>query len=367
MTIPPFRADHVGGLVRPERLCRARKAFHENRIIDVEELRDAEDAAIREAVRYQEDSGLPSATDGGFRRSFTHLDFIGELEGIQLEPRREEISVHGAFLPSMVPTLVDRLAFPRDHAALRDFGFLSAATRALPKVSVPSPATCHALIAVSDIHSKRYREEPEALFEDLARSWASAVTALYDAGCRYLQFDDVDLAHLCRVGPRATMIAAGGDPDRLLMSYAEMIGTALRHRPADMVVAMHLDSGDTVPDWYEGAFDMVFNATGVDVFLMPLSSSQAGRFDPLRALAKGSQRVMAGLIDARGRDLERLDELRRALDAASRIVDLEQLGIAPNRSFAVDEGVGEISIDDERRKLDLVVRTAEAVWGGVDR
>jgi 5-methyltetrahydropteroyltriglutamate--homocysteine methyltransferase len=372
MPTPPYRADHVGSLLRPASVKLARRAHFEDRTIAAEELAQIEDEAIRDAVRMQRDAGLLAVTDGEIRRSFWHYDFMGGLTGLDLEERDEGVQFHGAKLRPVFPTITDRLDFPDDHPMLDHFRFLASVTDATPKISIPGPSCCHFRVAKADIHPKAYRDDPDALFADLAKTYAKAVAAFYAAGCRYLQIDDIFFAYLCDPKHRAAKLAEGQDPDWLIERYAWMMHEAIRDRPADLLVAMHMCRGNFVSTHaadgaYDPVADVIFNQTGVDVFFMEYDSDRAGGLEPMRLLPKGKARVMPGFITTKTGDLERLDDLKRKFEAASRHVDIDQLGIAPQCGFASTEEGNRITFDDQRRKLDLVVKTAEAIWGGVDR
>ncbi len=371
MPTPPYRADHVGSLLRPESVKKARKQHYEAHQIDAAELAAVEDEAIRDAIKLQEDAGLLAVTDGEIRRSFWHYDFMGELTGLDLEERDEGVQFHGVKLRPVFPTITGKLDFPDDHPMLDHFRFVASATKVTPKISIPGPSCCHFRTAPSDIHPKEY-QDPEVLFADLAKTYAKAVQAFYDAGCRYLQMDDIFFAYLCDPKHRAAKAAAGQDPDWLIERYAWMMHEAIKDRPDDMLIGMHMCRGNFVSTYaaegaYDPAADAIFNQTGVDVFFMEYDTERAGGLEPLRLLAKGKQRVLPGFITTKTGELEQLDDLKRKFEAASKFADLDQLGIAPQCGFASTEEGNKVTADDQRRKLDLVVRTAEAIWGGVDR
>jgi 5-methyltetrahydropteroyltriglutamate--homocysteine methyltransferase len=368
---PPFRADHVGSLLRPQSVKDARKRFHDEKRIDAEELAAIEDEAIRDAVRLQENAGLPVVTDGEIRRSFWHYDFMGELTGFELEERDEGVQFHGVKLRPIFPTIKDKLDFPDDHPMLAHYKFVASVTKVTPKISIPGPSCCHFRTAKADIHPKEY-EDPDALFSDIAKTYAKAVKAFYDAGCRYLQMDDIFFAYLCDPKHRATKAAEGQDPDWLIERYAWMMHEAIKDRPDDMVIGMHMCRGNFVSTYaaegaYDPAADAIFNQTGVDIYFMEYDTDRAGGLEPLRLLPKGKKRVLPGFITTKVGDLEDLDDLKRKFDAASKFADIDQLGIAPQCGFASTEEGNKITVDDQRRKLDLVVETAEAIWGGVDK
>lgn len=368
---PPFRADHVGSLLRPESVRKARDAHFRDRAIGPEELAAIEDEAIRGQVRLQENAGLPVVTDGETRRSFWHYDFIGALDGFELVERDEGVQFHGVKLRPVFPTITGRVDFPDDHPMLGHFRFLASVARATPKISIPGPSCCHFRTEKSDIHHADYAD-PEALFADLARAYAKAVKAFYDAGCRYLQMDDIFFAYLCDPKHRQARTEQGEDPDWLIERYAWMMHEAIRDRPDDMVIGMHMCRGNfqsthAAEGAYDPAADAIFNQTGVDVFFMEYDTGRAGGLEPLRLLPKGRKRVLPGFITTKTGDLEKLDDLKRKFDQASQFADIDQLGIAPQCGFASTEEGNRITEDDQKRKLDLVVRTAEAIWGGVDK
>lgn len=365
----PYRADHVGSLLRPPAVKAARKAVFEDGTGSAEQLRAAEDAAIAEAVAMQESTGLKAVTDGEMRRSFWHYDFMGALTGFELEERQTGVQFHGVRLRPVFPTIKGKLDFPDDHPMLGHFRHLAGVASVQPKISIPGPSCCHFRVAPEDIAPPQYRDL-DVLFADLAATYAKAVKAFYAAGCRYLQMDDIFFAYLCDPKHRADKAALGQDPDWLIDRYAWMMHEAIKDRPADMVIGMHMCRGNFMSTWaaegpYDPAADAVFNRTGVDVFFMEYDTERAGGLEPLRLLAKGSQRVMAGFVTTKTGALESLDDLRRKFDEASRFADISQLGIAPQCGFSSTEEGNAITMDDQRRKLELVVRTADAIWGGV--
>jgi len=372
MPTPPYRADHVGSLLRPDAVKRARKAHYEDHKIGAEDLAEVEDHAIRDAIRLQEEAGLLAVTDGEIRRSFWHYDFMGELTGFELEEREEGVQFHGVKLRPIFPTIKEKLEFPGDHPMLAHYQFVAENAKVTPKISIPGPSCCHFRTAKADIHPKEYRDDPEALFADIAKTYRKAVRAFYDAGCRYLQMDDIFFAYLCDPKHRATKQAEGQDPDWLIERYAWMMHEAIADRPADMLIGMHMCRGNFQSTYaaegaYDPAADAIFNQTGVDVYFMEYDTDRAGGLEPLRLLPKGRKRVLPGFITTKMGELEKLDDLKRKFDQASKYADIDQLGIAPQCGFASTEEGNRITADDQRRKLDLVVKTAETIWGGVDK
>ena len=375
MATAPYRADHVGSLLRPEHVHAARKRHNAERLGSngfrtSTELAKIEDEAIREVVRMQEDTGLKAVTDGELRRSFWHYDFMGALTGLDLVERDEGVQFHGVKLRPIFPTISARLDFPEAHPMVDHFRFLASATSVQPKISIPGPSACHFRTERADIAPPEYAD-PDVLFSDLASTYKKAVNAFYAAGCRYLQMDDIFFAYLCDPKHREEKRAQGTDPDWLISRYAKTMHEAIKDRPDDMVIAMHLCRGNFQSTWaaegaYDPAADAVFNQTGVDVYFMEYDSERAGGLEPLRLLPKGNKRVLPGFITTKTPELESLDDLKRKFDEASKFVDIDQLGIAPQCGFASTEEGNVISPDDQRRKLELVVKTAEAIWGGVD-
>ena len=366
---PPFRADHVGSLLRPETVKQARKKHFEEGTLSAETLREIEDEAIVETIKMQEDVGLKAVTDGETRRSFWHYDFMGMLTGLELEEREEGVQFAGVKLRPIFPTIRAKLDFPDDHPMLDHFKFVSRHTQVTPKISIPGPSCCHFRTAPDDIAPKEY-SDPELLMADIAATYKKAVARFYEAGCRYLQMDDIFFAYLCDPKHRADKKALGQDPDWLIDRYAWMMQEAIKDRPADMVIAMHMCRGNfksthAAQGAYDPAADAVFNKTGVDVFFMEYDTERAGGLEPLSLLSKGKQRVMPGFITTKSGTLEDLDFIKAKFDEASKYVDIDQLGIAPQCGFASTEEGNTLTYDDQRRKLDFVVEVAQTVWGTV--
>ncbi|MEX0347504.1 MAG: 5-methyltetrahydropteroyltriglutamate--homocysteine S-methyltransferase [Rhizobiaceae bacterium] len=366
---PPFRADHVGSLLRPQSVVEARKKHFEDRSISADELRLVEDAAIPELIRMQEEVGLKAVTDGEARRSFWHYDFMGMLTGFDLVERDEGVQFAGVKLRPIFPTISAKLDFPDDHPMLEHYRFVSSHTNVTPKISIPGPSCCHFRTAPADIAPAEYNDT-DVLFADIAATYKKAVAKFYEAGCRYLQMDDIFFAYLCDPKHRADKKQQGQDPDWLIDRYAWMMHEAIHDRPDDMVIGMHMCRGNfksthAAEGAYDPAADAVFNKTGVDIFFMEYDTERAGGLQPLSLLAKGKQRVLPGFITTKTGELESIDDLKSKFEEASKYADIDQLGIAPQCGFASTEEGNAITYDDQRRKLELVVNTAEAIWGGV--
>ena len=318
----------------------------------------------------QENVGLKVVTDGEYRRSFWHYDFMGALTGLELEERNTGVQFSGIKLRPIFPTIKRRLDFPENHPMLDHFRYLASIAGVQPKISIPGPSACHFRTAKEDIEPEEYAD-PEVLFADIASVYKKAVHAFYEAGCRYLQMDDIFFAYLCDPKHREEKQAQGQDPDWLITQYAKMMHDAIDGRPDDMMIAMHLCRGNFRSAWaaegaYDPAADAVFNQTGVDIYFMEYDTERAGGLEPLRLLPRGTKRVMPGFITTKTPELERIDDLKARFDEASKYCDIDQLGIAPQCGFASTEEGNELTEDDQRRKLELVVKTAEAIWGGID-
>ena len=365
---PPFRADHVGSLLRPASVVEARKKFYTDApAISADELREIEDAAIADAINMQEDVGLQVATDGEYRRYFWHYDFMGMLTGFEMETRGVGIQFEGNTLPPLYPTIKGKLDFPDDHPMIDHYKYVASHATVTPKISIPGPSCCHFRTAPDDIHPVEY-QDIDFLFTDLAATYKKAVRAFYDAGCRYLQMDDIFFAYLCDPKHRAAKEAEGQDPDYLIDRYAWMMNEAIKDRPDDMTIGMHMCRGNfmsthAAEGGYDAAADAVFNKTGVDIFFMEYDTERAGGLKPLGLLSKGTQRVMPGFVTTKTAGLESVDDLKRKFDEAAKYVDMDQLGLAPQCGFASTEHGNKITYDDQRRKLDLIVKTAGEIWG----
>ena len=363
---PPFRADHVGSLLRSDAVKAARKQFFESHTITQAELQAVEDAAIIDQIKLQESVGLQVVTDGETRRSFWHYDFMGALTGFDLEDRSEGVPFAGVQLRPVFPTIKGILDFPEDHPMLAHYAFVAQHTTVMPKISIPGPSCCHFRVAPEDITPPEY-QDIEVLTADIAKTYKKAVDAFYQAGCRYLQMDDIFFAYLCDPKHRADKEKQGQDPDWLIQRYAWMMHEAIKDRPADMTIGMHMCRGNFRSTYaaegsYDQVADAVFNQTGVDIFFMEYDTERAGGLAPLKFLQKGHQRVMAGFITTKTGELESMDALKAQFEIASQYVDMDQLGIAPQCGFASTEEGNAITEDDQKRKLELVMECAQTLW-----
>ena len=361
---PPFRADHVGSLLRPAPVAAARKAGTRGAA-----LTEIEDREIPALIRMQEEVGLKCVTDGEARRAFWHYDFMDGLTGLDIiETGSDALGFKGATI-SKVPQIDRALDFPADHPMLDHFRFVAEHTTVCPKISIPGPSAVHFRATPDHITHAPYADQ-DVFMGDIAATYKKAVQAFYDAGCRYLQLDDIFFAYLGDEKQRAIRAEMGQDPDWLIDRYAWMLEEAIKDRPDDMVIGMHMCRGNfqstfVATGGYDAAADAIFNRTSVDIYFMEYDTDRAGGLEPLGLLPKGSKRVLPGFITTKTPELEDMDALRRQFDAASKFVDMDQLGIAPQCGFASTEEGNKVTEDDQRRKLELVVKVAEDLWGGV--
>ena len=361
------RADHVGSLLRPESVKVARQQHFTEGSLSAAGLARVEDAAIIDLVKMQEAVGMPVVTDGEARRSFWHYDYMGGLIGLDLEERDEGVQFAGVKLRPIFPTINGPLDFPDDHPMLDHYRYLASVSSHRPKISIPGPSCCHFRTALDDIRHKPYRDDVDFLMEDIIASYKKAVQAFYDAGCRYLQLDDIFFAYLCDPKHRAVKQAIGQDPDWLIEKYGYMMHESIKDRPADMTIGMHMCRGNMMSAHaaegsYHAVADTVFNKTGVDVFFMEYDTERAGDLDPLGELGKGPQRVMLGFITTKTGELEPMEQLKRQFDRASQFADMDQLGIAPQCGFASTEEGNSISTQEQIDKLSLVLECAGTLW-----
>jgi 5-methyltetrahydropteroyltriglutamate--homocysteine methyltransferase len=365
---PPFRADHVGSLLRPPRLLEARERRKRN-ACSAEELKRVEDESIREVVKLQEDLGLEAVTDGEYRRTFWHIDFLERFANVTVIPPRikARFHTHEGDIEFAPPGLrVDgKLSRPApifvDH-----FKFLKGVTKQTPKLTIPSPSNMHFRGGRGAIDQTAYPDLAE-FYADLGRVFAEEVKDLADAGCRYLQVDEVNFAYLCDPKLRDQVKNIGEDPATLPHTYAKLINASIATKPKDMVVTMHLCRGNFQSAWVaEGGYDPVaealFNEVNVDGYFLEYDDPRSGDFKPLRFLPKGKT-VILGLVTTKVGKLESKDDLKRRIDEAARYTPLDQLALSPQCGFSSTVEGNKITLDDELRKLRLVVETARDVWG----
>ena len=368
-TSPPFRADHVGSLLRPPELLRAREDNAADRI-SAAELRAAEDEAIRDVVRMQEDVGLQTATDGEFRRASWHMDFIYQLEGVSKAPgdlkvefRNERGTIE--FTPAALH--IDGKLGVGETVFGDHFEYLkSLTTRTTPKLTIPSPSMVHYRGGRAAIDESVY-PEMDGFWADLTAAYREQVRRVAALGCTYLQFDDTSLAYLNDPRQREMMAKQGADAEHLHEAYISHINEALAERPAGLAVTTHMCRGNFRSSWVaEGGYDFVaealFNNLEVDGFFMEWDDARSGGFEPLRFVPPGKV-VVLGLVTTKRGELESKDLLERRIEEASRYVDVDQLCLSPQCGFSSTVEGNEITREQQEAKLRLVVETAQEVWG----
>jgi 5-methyltetrahydropteroyltriglutamate--homocysteine methyltransferase len=365
---PPFRADHVGSLLRPPRLLAAREDFGAGKI-PAEELRGIEDEAIREVVAMQEDVGLQAATDGEFRRASWHMDFIYELDGIS--KAADDLVVHFEnpdggidFTPAALK--VDGRIGLRKPTFGEHFKFLAETVNtAMPKLTIPSPSMVHYRGGAAAIDPEVYPDADE-FWSDLTAAYANQVKMVAELGCTYLQFDDTSLAYLNDPKQRQMMSERGEDAEHLHEAYIRHINEALDGRPDGIAITTHMCRGNFRSSWVaEGGYDFVaealFGELDVDGFFLEYDDARSGGFEPLRFVPKGKL-VVLGLVTTKRGELEDADALKRRIEEASRFVDLDQLCLSPQCGFSSTAEGNLVSYDDEVAKLRRIVEVAEEVW-----
>jgi 5-methyltetrahydropteroyltriglutamate--homocysteine methyltransferase len=365
---PPFRADHVGSFLRPKELLEARDR-HKQGALSKEELRKVEDTAIRNIVRFQEDLGLQSITDGEFRRTYFHIDFLEQLDGVET---RGGLTVHFHSAKGEVdfaPPVLHVTGKVRHSKPIQaaDFEFLRSATVRTPKVTIPSPTMLHFRGGRGAISREAYPDMQE-FFDDVAKAYRDEIKALGDAGCTYLQLDDTNLAYLCDPKMREGARQRGDDPNELPRLYAKLINAAIADRPAGMRICTHLCRGNFKSAWvaegsYEPVAEVLFNELKVDGYFLEYDDPRSGDFSPLRFVPK-DRTVVLGLVSTKVGEIESKDTLKRRIDEAAKHVALEQLCLSPQCGFSSTVHGNEIARESQAAKLRLVVETAREVWGG---
>lgn len=362
---PPFRADHVGSLLRPSELLDARVRY-QNGDIAAPELRAIEDEAIAAMVKMVESIGIQALTDGEFRREFFHLDFLQKLDGVSVSGNIEASSDAAETVGFTPPTLsVTGKLRHAQHIQVDDFKFLQSQVSNTPKVSIPSPTMVHFRGGRGGIDTESY-PNLEEFFADLAQCYRDEIAALYAAGARYLQLDDTNLAYLCDTKMRAGVIERGDDPDELPRTYAALINSVIDDRPADLTIAVHLCRGNFRSRWfaeggYEPVAEVLFNELNVDAFFLEYDDERSGDFAPLRFVPENKV-VVLGLISSKLPQLESVSDLARRIDEAAQYMPVENMCISPQCGFSSTSHGNEITHDEQWAKLQLVVDTAREVW-----
>lgn len=367
---PPFRADHVGSYLRPRRLTEAREQHAAGKLDDAG-LRAVEDDCIRQVVKKQQDAGLHGITDGEFRRTFFHVDFLEKLAGVTITYgeftaafRKDDGTEVGFAPPTMHVEAPIRHVGPIQGA---DYDFLAGVVSETPKVCIPAPSMLHFRGGRQAISSKVY-PDLEDFYQDLAAAYRAEIADLAARGCRYLQMDDTNLAYLCDPKIRERTAARGDDPDALTHLYCRLVNDAIKDRPADMTVCVHLCRGNFKSAWvaqggYEPVAEILFNEMAIDGFFLEYDDERSGDFAPLRFMPKG-KRVVLGLMSSKRPEVESKDALKQRLAEATQFVPVEQCALSHQCGFSSTAHGNELTEDDQWKKLARCVEVAEEVWGG---
>ncbi|ENH97821.1 methionine synthase vitamin-B12 independent [Gracilibacillus halophilus YIM-C55.5] len=361
-TKAPFRADHVGSLLRSDRVKEARAQF-QNSEISATRLREIEDEEIRRIVQKQKDIGLSAVTDGEFRRGWWHFDFLENLDGVEGYMGGSGIQFQQQQTKARSIKVTGRLDFS-NHPMVKDFTYLhQLAGDHTAKMTIPSPSMLHFR---GEIDESVYPDQ-ESFFHDLAQTYKKAIQAFYEAGCRYLQFDDTAWAYFCSDEQKEQLRAKGYDVQQLMDVYAKTINEAIADRPDDMSITMHICRGNFRSTWiasggYEPVADILFERLNIDGFFLEYDSDRAGGFEPLRFVNRKDLQIVLGLITSKHGELEKVDDIKRRIDEASQFVPIEQLSISPQCGFASTEEGNLLTEDEQWKKLEHVVNIANDVW-----
>ena len=366
---PPFRADHVGSFLRPKYLLDAREQFFVKKAISAEQLRAVEDQAITEIVNFQQDVGLHSITDGEFRRTYFHIDFLEQLGGVKTDiPVIIQRPDGSEELAPPVIRVIDKVRHAK-NIQLADFEYLKSQVKAglTPKVTIPSPTMLHFRGGRAGISREAYPELDPAFYDDVARAYGQELQSLADAGCTYVQMDDTNLAYLCDERMREAARQRGDDPHELPHRYAGFINKVVAYKPAGMTLAMHLCRGNfksthAAAGNYEPVAEALLSEMNLDAFFLEYDDERSGDFRPLRYLSKGKV-VVLGLVTTKFGQMESKDALKRRIDEAAKFAPLEQLALSPQCGFSSTVHGNNIAVEAQRNKLRLVVETAQEVWG----
>lgn len=364
-TKPPFRADHVGSILRPAPLKQARDRRAKGEITAAQ-LKEIEDREIEKIIKRQADIGLQLATDGEFRRSWWHFDFFSMLDGVELYELDHGIQFQGVQTKAQSIRIKGKIGFS-NHPMVEHFKFLKAHTRATPKMTIPSPSVLHFRLEPGAVSKDAYRDR-DAIFDDVATAYQNAVRAFYDAGCRYLQFDDTAWAYLCSKEELKKAKDRGLDVDHLQETYTRTINKALEAKPADMAITTHVCRGNFRSTWiasggYEPVAEALLDRCRYDGYFLEYDTERAGGFEPLRYLPKGQKVVVLGLVTSKSGTLEKKDDVMRRIEDATKFVPLEQLALSPQCGFASTEEGNVLAEDEQWAKLAMIVELAAKVWG----
>lgn len=369
-TAPPFRADHVGSFLRPKYLLDAREQKAKGEI-SAEQLRKVEDQAITEIVRFQEDVGLQSITDGEFRRTYFHIDFLEQLGGVVTDIPLSVLKPDGTKeLAPPVMRVVDKVRHVKDIQR-DDFEYLQSQIApgrgSVAKVTIPSPTMLHFRGGRAGISKEHYPELEPAFYDDVANAYGEELRSLAAAGCTYVQMDDTNLAYLCDEKMREAARQRGDDPNELPHRYAKFINKVVAQKPAGMTLAMHLCRGNfksthAASGNYEPVAEALLSEMNLDAYFLEYDDERSGDFRPLRFLPKGKF-VVLGLVTTKFGAMESKDDLKRRIDEAAKYASLDQLCLSPQCGFSSTVHGNDIAVEAQRAKLRLVIETAQEVWG----
>jgi 5-methyltetrahydropteroyltriglutamate--homocysteine methyltransferase len=364
-TKPPFRADMVGSLLRTAPIKDAR-AKREKGAITAAQLKEVEDREIEKIIKKQEEIGLKLATDGEFRRSFWHFDFFSMLDGVELYELDHGIQFQGVQTKAQSIRVQGKIGFS-NHPMLEHFKFLKAHTKVMPKMTIPSPTVMHFRLEPKAVATDVYKDR-DAIFGDLAMAYQKAIKAFYDAGCRYLQFDDTAWAYLCSQEELKKARDRGLDVDHLQETYTACINKALEAKPADMTITTHVCRGNFRSTFissggYEPVAESLLAKCNYDGYFLEYDTDRAGGFEPLRFLPKGNKIVVLGLVTSKSGRLEPREDIKKRIQEATKFVALDQLCLSPQCGFASTEEGNVLAEDEQWAKLKMIVELAEEVWG----
>jgi 5-methyltetrahydropteroyltriglutamate--homocysteine methyltransferase len=364
-TKPPYRADQVGSFLRPPALKEARAQREKGEITDAQ-LKEVEDREIRNVIKKQEEVGLQLATDGEFRRSWWHYDFFGMLDGMELYDMDHGIQFQGVQTKFQGIRVTGKLGFSK-HSMLEHFRFLKANTKVTPKMTIPSPSVLHFRLEPNAVNTSLYKDRND-IFEDLGKAYQQAVKGFYDAGCRYLQFDDTAWAYLCSKEEMRKAKERGLNAETLAQDYARLLNKAIEGKPADMTITTHVCRGNFRSTWiaeggYEPVAEIMLGGVNYDGYFLEYDTERAGGFEPLRFLPKGNKVVVLGLITSKSGTLEKKDDVKRRIDEATKFASLDQFALSPQCGFASTEEGNILTEDQQWAKMREVVAISEEVWG----
>jgi len=363
-TKPPFRADHVGSLLRPAAIKEAREKFAKGQI-DAAALKAVEDREIERVIKKQEEVGLKSITDGEFRRSWWHLDFLWGLDGIEKHVMDSGVAFAAVNTRNEGTKVTGKIG-SKHHPMIEHFKFVAAHAKQTPKITIPAPSALWGRPILTPVDRNVY-PQLDTMFEDLGLAYRKAVRDFADAGCRYLQLDEVFIAMLCDERYCQQMRDRGDDPEKLGNLYADLINVAMSDIPADMTITMHMCRGNYKSTYmgaggYEAVQEILFNKIKVHGFFMEYDSPRAGSFDPLKLLPK-DKTVVLGLVTTKTGQLESRDEIKRRVEEAARFTSLDQLCLSPQCGFASTEEGNTLAEEEQWAKLRMIVELAQEVWG----